>query len=366
MKKTMLPLLAATLAVAVQSAVAAPRQTVAFLGGSITEMNGFRPRVMKLLRAQYPDVDFAEIAAGVASTCSDTGAFRMERDVLRKGTPDLLVVDVAVNDDQDGNFDRAHCIRGLEGIVRHALLVNPRCRIVIAQMVNVNQYKQVQAGKDPLQYAVGRQVAKHYGAEVADIGVALVASAKAGGLAWSGYRDCHPSPKGCDFGADVVMKAIGAFGDLRKPAQVRKLPPPIDGLSYFGGREIDLKSVKGGAAWTVKRPDWKAIPGEKRDYFTRGDALCCAETGKVAEIAFKGTALAALLTAGPDAGDLEVSVDNGPFRFMRLKADYGKLHYPYTQMLAEELKPGRHVARLRVKAADGRGTNVRINRLYEN
>ena len=28
----------------------AARKTVAFLGGSITEMNGFRPRVMKALR----------------------------------------------------------------------------------------------------------------------------------------------------------------------------------------------------------------------------------------------------------------------------------------------------------------------------
>jgi len=30
---------------------AVAKRTVAFLGGSITEMNGFRPRVMKMLRA---------------------------------------------------------------------------------------------------------------------------------------------------------------------------------------------------------------------------------------------------------------------------------------------------------------------------
>lgn len=347
---------------------AAARQTVTFVGGSITEMNGFRPRVMKLLRERYKDVEFTEVAEGISSTCSDTGAFRMDRDVLKKGVPDILIVDVAVNDDQDGHFDRAHCIRGLEGIVRKALLANPRCRVVIAQMVNADQYRKVQKGEDPIPYAAGREVAKRYGAQVADIGVALVESAKNGGLAWAGYRDCHPSPKGCDFGAEVVMKALGAFGDLRKAAKPLKLPKPIDPLSYFNGREIDLRTVRGGTAWTVMRPDWKSIPGEKRGYFTQGDVLCCSAVNEPATIAFTGTALAALLTAGPDAGDLEVSVDGGPFRPVRLRADYGKLHYPYTQLLAEELKPGAHEVRLRVVASAKRNgaSNVRINRLDQN
>ena len=38
-----------------------PRKTVAFLGGSITQMKGFRPRVMRMLRTKYPRVDFTEI-----------------------------------------------------------------------------------------------------------------------------------------------------------------------------------------------------------------------------------------------------------------------------------------------------------------
>ena len=61
---------------------AVARRTVAFLGGSITEMNGFRPIVMRLLRTKYPAVDFVEIAAGLSSTCSDSAAFRIEEDLL--------------------------------------------------------------------------------------------------------------------------------------------------------------------------------------------------------------------------------------------------------------------------------------------
>ena len=70
----------------------AVRQTVAFLGGSITEMNGFRPRVMKLLRAKYPEIAFTEIASGLSSTCSDAGAFRLED--VKRGCKIAYVKDV--------------------------------------------------------------------------------------------------------------------------------------------------------------------------------------------------------------------------------------------------------------------------------
>ena len=186
----------------------AVKRTVAFLGGSITEMNGFRPLVMKALRERHPDVDFAEIAAGLSSTCSDAGAFRMEEDVFSKGVPDLLVVDAAVNDDQDGHLTEEHSIRGMEGIVRHALLRNPSCAVVIALMVNRQQFDTLMRGETPRHYAAHAKVAKHYGVALADVGSALAASAKSGGMGWEEYRDCHPSPAGCELGAKTVMKAV--------------------------------------------------------------------------------------------------------------------------------------------------------------
>ena len=123
------------------------RKTVAFLGGSITEMNGFRPRVMKALREKYPQVDFVEIAAGLSSTCSDAGAFRLEEDVLAKGTPDLFIVEAAVNDDQDGHFTPEHSVRGMEGAVRHVLTRNPSCAVVVALMVNRGQFRTRTSGR---------------------------------------------------------------------------------------------------------------------------------------------------------------------------------------------------------------------------
>lgn len=160
-------------AVATVARPGAVKKTVAFLGGSITEMAGFRPHVMKALRAKYPQVDFVEIAAGLASTCSDAGAFRLEEDVLSRGVPDLFIVEAAVNDCQDGHFTQEHSIRGMEGTVRHVLARNPSCAVVVALMVNRSQYRTLMEGGTPEHYVAHAKVAKHYGAALADVGSAL-------------------------------------------------------------------------------------------------------------------------------------------------------------------------------------------------
>lgn len=347
----------------------AVRRTVAFLGGSITEMNGFRPRVMKLLRAKHPDVDFVEIASGLSSTCSDAGAFRLEEDVLAKGAPDLFIVEAAVNDDQDGHFTSEHSVRGMEGVVRHVRERFPSCAVVVGLMVNAAQYVSLTNGVTPKHYAAHAKVAAHYGAGLADVGSALAAEAKAGGMTWKEYRDCHPSPAGCDFGAKVVMEAICKVFDPTNPAQARPLPPPLDPLSYFRGTAVPPAKLKLGAGWQVSVPDWKSVPGSKRSYFTCKPAIWSVTAGSVLEFIFKGTAAGAFLTAGPDAGDLEASVDGGEWKLLKLKANYGSLHYPYVHMIADDLADGPHLVKLRIVAAkrgNGTGSAVRIHRLYVN
>ena len=47
---------------------------VAFIGGSITEMNGYRPMVCEALKQRFPQTEFTFVDAGISSTCSTTGA----------------------------------------------------------------------------------------------------------------------------------------------------------------------------------------------------------------------------------------------------------------------------------------------------
>ncbi len=92
---------------------------VAFMGGSITEMDGYRPMVMELLQRRFPETKFKFTAAGISSTCSTTGAFRLQDDVLDQGPIDLFFVEFAVNDDGDAGHAYREAMRGMEGVVRH-------------------------------------------------------------------------------------------------------------------------------------------------------------------------------------------------------------------------------------------------------
>jgi len=119
---------------------------VAFIGGSITEMDGYRPMVCRWLHERFPQTRFTFVQAGIASTCSTTGAFRLGADVLDKGPIDLLFIEFAVNDDQDAAHSRRECIRGMEGIVRQCLARNPRMDLVIAYFVNPEMLATLHAG----------------------------------------------------------------------------------------------------------------------------------------------------------------------------------------------------------------------------
>ena len=123
--------------------------TVAFIGGSITEMKGYRMMVQELLTKKFPKTEFQFVNAGISSTCSTTGAFRLERDVLSTN-PDLLFVEFAVNDDQDAAHAERECRRGMEGILRHARAHNPGIDIVVTHFINPPMLEKLTAKETPI------------------------------------------------------------------------------------------------------------------------------------------------------------------------------------------------------------------------
>ncbi|MEK9984207.1 MAG: SGNH/GDSL hydrolase family protein, partial [Opitutae bacterium] len=68
---------------------------VAFIGGSITQMEGYRPILADWLQKRFPETEFEFINAGISSTCSTSGAFRLREHVLSKGRIDLFFVEFA-------------------------------------------------------------------------------------------------------------------------------------------------------------------------------------------------------------------------------------------------------------------------------
>jgi len=328
---------------------------VAFMGGSITEMDGYRPMVCDLLKKRFPDTEFTFTNAGIASTCSTTGAFRLATDVLAHGPIDLFFLEFAVNDDQDAHHTREECIRGVEGILRHAWAANPNMDVVITFFVNEGMLKQLQANEVPLTIEAHGAVANSYGISTINLAKEVAEEITARKMTWHEYGGVHPAPFGNAICARMIDELFARAWSQPLPVDAtlstHTLPPPIDSLSYTNGRFIDPKQAKVKQGWTYGVPDWSNLPGGKRPRFTSIPMLSATDAGAEVTLDFSGTAVGAYVVAGPDAGIVEASIDGGAFHPINLYHSFSAgLHYPRTVMFAAELTSGQHVLDLRVSS----------------
>ena len=346
---------------------------VAFLGGSITEMNGYRPIMENWLTGRFPDTKFTFTNAGIASTCSHTGAFRLQRDVLSKGPVDLLLVEFAVNDDQDAHHTSDDCTRGMEGIIRHTLRNNPMTDIVMIHFVNPEMLATAQAGKMQLSAMQHEAVTKHYNISSVNLPAEVADRIKAGTLTWDQFGGTHPGPIGNQLAADLVAGILDAGwkDHATKPTaiEVGKIPPLIES-DFELGHWLSHDAAKIGDGWTRGVPDWKSISGSQRERFNGEEMLFADQPGAALSLSFEGTAVGAFVLAGPDAGQLEVQIDDGDWRSVELYHGYSSgLHYPRTVMFATDLESGSHQVNVRISgehSENSKGHAARILSLVAN
>jgi lysophospholipase L1-like esterase len=321
--------------------------TVAFMGGSITEMNGYRPIIGEWLQNRFPDTKFTFINAGISSTCSTTGSFRLPSHVLSHN-PDLFFVEFAVNDDQDAHhtFENAH--RGMDGILRHARTSNPNMDIVCTHFVNPGMLELIQAGKTPVSIAAHEKALEYYNVPSNYTARELADRIKAGKTDWKEYGGVHPRKPGNTLAANGAI-AILEEAWKKKPSGATK-PHPVPGTpqdpgSYFNGHFLPSCSVDMGEGVVRHIPDWKAIKGSFRNTFAGMQLFCAEKPGQTMTVKFEGNTLAAYVLAGPDAGILEISVEGGTSTKTDLYHHHSRgLHYPRTVILAENLSQGSHTA----------------------
>ncbi len=122
---------------AIGRARAGEEVTIAYIGGSITQGAGATP-INSECYAYKSYRSFAErfgqvgsvrfVKAGVGGTPSELGMIRFERDVLRYGreTPDVVVVEFAVND--EGDETKGNCY---ESLVRKILMLPNRPAVLL-------------------------------------------------------------------------------------------------------------------------------------------------------------------------------------------------------------------------------------------
>ncbi len=340
--------------------------TVAFIGGSITEMKGYRLMVEQSLRQRFPETEFEFINAGISSTCSTTGAFRLQRDILSVN-PDLLFVEFAVNDDQDAGHAARECSRGMEGILRQARQHNPNMDIVVTHFVNPPMLEMLQQDETPISSHAHESVARHYGVSTIDLAREVAQRISDGRLTWKEFGGTHPAEAGNRIAADMIDDLMATAWSTDPPSggpEQHRLPKSIDPNSYSRGRLIDVATARHDSNWLLGRPDWSNIKGSMRERFREQTLLCATDVGAELTLDFQGSAVGIYLLAGPDAGIVEYSIDGGPVRRVDLYHRFSKgLHYPRSVIFDADLEPGKHelVARIAGSGnADSTGHAVRI------
>lgn len=280
-----------------QAAMLSGKATVAFMGGSITEMDGYRPMMMKELQRRYPDTDFSFIDAGMSSTCSTTGAFRFKEYVLAHGVPDLFFLEFAVNDDQDAGHARTECIRGMEGIIRQARTANPEMDIIVTYFVNEHIMKTLQDGTLPVSVAAHEEVMQHYNVSVSFLARQAAIDIQDGVYIWKTFGGVHPKPFGNRINANLISNLLDQVDApfVAKAIPPYDLPAKLDPHSYANPQFLLPDAASGGV---VHQPDWDKLKGGKRKRFVRVDMHCLTEKGQRCELAFEGKTVGAFWWRG--------------------------------------------------------------------
>ena len=343
----------------VKAAAEKGKLRVVTLGGSITQnAKGHSAMVPEWLRGKYPDAEIEAVNAGLSSTCSTTGAFRLQRDVLYSGPVDLLVVEFAVNDDQDAMHSLEDATRGMEGIIRQMRMRSPATDILMVQYVNPGMLEKLQNGEVPISVQAHEAVAEHYGITSVNVVQALAD----GAMDWPTYGGTHPKTAGYELATQLMTDALEK-GLAAEPGEPKKLPDPLDEQSYDGATFVDPRSAACLGGWKWGKATKELIPkGAIRGDYEAMNVLRAEEAGTTLYLSFSGRAIGGFILAGPDSGIVEVSVDAGEWHSVDTYHRFSKsLNYPRSVMFASGLNPGGHQLALRIRQRgdeEGAGGNA--------
>ncbi len=347
--------------------------TVAFLGGSITYMNGWRQKVCTYLSELFPNSKFNFINAGVSSLGSVPHAFRMEKELLYKGRIDLLFVESAVND-YANHTPEIQQRRALEGIIRKAYQSNPMMDVVMMAFADEFKLADYQSGKIPTAVQSHDEVAKYYKVPFINLAEEVNKRIDNKEFTWEyDFKSLHPAP----FGQEIYFNTIKTF--LRKSFIKDKinapsaivLSTPMDKLNYANGDFLPLEDAIKKKGFTVDASWHPRDSVATREGFVDVPVLVGDKPGDYFQVPFQGTAVGIAVICGPDAGAIKYSIDGKNEKRVDLffQPHSAYLYFPQYLMLGDDLKKGRHLLKVKIDQEHNeksKGNTVRIVHFFHN
>jgi len=348
--------------------------TVAFLGGSITQNGGWRDSLCNYLEERFPQTKFTFISAGISSMGTNPGAFRIERDILSKGPVDLLFVEAAVNDATNGRSKKEQ-IRGMEGIIRHALMDNRATDVVVMHFVDPDKMETYNRGDTPEVIRNFDSVAAHYKVGRINLAKEVTHRINNGEFTWEDdFINLHPSP----FGQGIYSRSMISFLESQyarvdkssKKIVNHSLPESLDPYCYDEGRIIPFSEASDLDGFEVRKNWSPPVKADTRKGYTHVDMLVGEQVGANFTLQFEGRAVGIMVAAGPDAGMIEFSIDEGEKQICDLFTSWSShLYLPWYYTLASELEPGPHILKVRIinnKNVNSLGNSCIIKAFYLN
>ena len=229
---------------------------IAAIGGSVTEgagpkdfTDGYAYQYFRALKAKYAPGDGSNVLfdnAGLSGTGSLLGTVRYKKDVVDVlgHTPDLLIVEFAVNDNGD-----VLCQRSFESIIREALSANEDTAVLA--LYCAASYGNTSAQKKP--------VADYYSVPQVNMLEVVNEAMKNGTFKKEQYYSdyVHPTYEGHKFMCDCLMTLTEKLDKAKADAKVAVpaksfITPDFYGMKQILGDDENVKITAGGFNQTDK------------------------------------------------------------------------------------------------------------------
>ena len=307
--------------------------TVAYLGGSITAMDGWRNKTTAWLKATYPKAAFKEVHAAIGGTGSDLGVFRLGHDVLAF-KPDLLFVEFATN---DGGQPPEQIWRSMEGIVRQTWKQDPLTDIVFTYTITTAFTNDYCNGVCNRSASAMELLADHYGIPSINFGIRVAQLLKANKLIMdakvietavpkeSPNRDkqirekiaadkrvlfandgVHPRDEGHELYKAAIIAGLTQMKDMTAADHKVKMAKAFIADNWESAKMVPLSAK-------MLSGNWKALPvddGKQKSFGNRmGQIWMADQPGSKLHFKFKGSVAKVYDLLGPDGGQVTITVD---------------------------------------------------------
>jgi hypothetical protein len=336
---------------------------IAYLGGSITAQDGWRPKSLAWYQEQFPKARITEINAAIGGTGSDLGVFRLRHDVLEHH-PDLLFVEFAVN---DGGADPADIYRQMEGIVRQTWKTDPSIDICFVYTLVKDFLKPLQEGHFPRAASAMEKVADHYAIPSIHMGVEVARLEKEGKLVFTGAKpqtdaekaalegkvlfspdSVHPyTDTGHALYLQAIIRSMSTIEKIGKPAP-HDLSAPLVTDNLQSAQMLPLDRARLSDGWVKLDPATNHLA---RDFAQRLSPLWKAsKPGETITLKFRGSSLAFYDLVGPDCGQISAKVDDQPPRIQPRFDAFCTYHRLSKWPVADSLSDTVHTVKLTIQA----------------